>query len=146
MEQDGQWKTLLSGPFVQSRQGGSYRRSCRQNETETLSVKRSAKALSAKRKGPARNQVVILLDVVLSHEGVDGTVVGQVLDGLVDVILELGVALVNGNGVLLAGADLLDGLAGVELLGGQLAGNGAVGDYGVALSDCRALKHSVASL
>ena len=133
MEQGGQWKTLLRGPFVQSRQGGSYRRSCRQNETETLSVKRSAKALSAKRKGPARNQVVILLDIVLSHEGVDGTVVGQVLDGLVDVVLELGVALVDGDGVLLAGADLLDGLAGVELLGGQLAGNGAVGDYGVAL-------------
>ena len=110
MEQGGQWKTLLRGPFVQSRQGGSYRRSCRQNETETLSVKRSAKALSAKRKGPARNQVVILLDIVLSHEGVDGTVVGQVLDGLVDVVLELGVALVDGDGVLLAGADLLDGL------------------------------------
>ena len=133
MEQGGQWKTLLRGPFIQSRQGGSYRRSCRQNETETLSVKRSTKALSAKRKGPARNQVVILLDVVLSHEGVDGTVIGQVLDSLVDVVLELGVALVDGDGVLLAGADLLDGLAGVELLGGQLAGNGAVGDYGVAL-------------
>ena len=86
-----------------------------------------------KRKGPARNQVAILLDIVFSHEGVDGTVVGQVLDGLVDVVLELGVALVDGDGVLLAGADLLDGLAGVELLGGQLAGNGAVGDYGVAL-------------
>ena len=99
-----------------------------------------------KRKGPASNQVAILLDVVLSHEGVNGTVIGQVLDGLVDVVLELGVALVDGDGVLLAGADLLDGLAGVELLGGQLAGNGAVGDYGVALSDCRALKHSVASL
>ena len=140
MEQGGQWKTLLRGPFVQSRQGGSYRRSCRQNETETLSVKRSAKALSAKRKGPARNQVVILLDVVLSHEGVDGTVVGQVLDGLVDVILELGVALVDGNGVLLAGANLLDGLAGVELLGGQLAGNGAVGDYSVALIGLQSAK------
>lgn len=79
------------------------------------------------------NQVAILLDVVLSHEGVNGTVVGQVLDGLVDVVLELGVALVDGDGVLLAGANLLNGLAGVELLGGQLAGNGAVGDYGVAL-------------
>lgn len=77
--------------------------------------------------------MTILLDVVLSHEGVNGTVVGQVLDGLVDVVLELGVALVDGDGVLLAGADLLDGLAGVELLGGQLAGNGAVGDYGVTL-------------
>ena len=48
LEHRGQWKTLLRGPFVQSRQGGSYRRSYRQNETETLSVKRSAKALSAK--------------------------------------------------------------------------------------------------
>ena len=86
-----------------------------------------------KRKGPASNQVAILLDIVLSHEGVNGTVVGQVLDGLVDVVLELGVALVDGDGVLLAGANLLNGLAGVELLGGQLAGNGAVGDYGVAL-------------
>lgn len=106
-----------------------------------------------KRKGPprkterARTQSSInLLDAVLSHEGVDGTVIGQVLDGLVDVVLELGVALVDGDGVLFAGADLLDGLASVELLGGQLAGDGAVGDYGVALSDCRALKHSVASL
>ena len=48
--------------------------------------------------------------------------------------LSLGVALVDGDGVLLAGADLLDGLAGVELLEAvQLAGNGEVGDYGVAL-------------
>ena len=45
--------------------------------------------------------------------------------------LSLVLPLVDGDGVLLAGADLLDGLAGVELLGGQLAGNGAVGDYGV---------------
>ena len=93
-----------------------------------------------KRKGPARNQVAILLDVVLSHEGVNGTVVGQVLDGLVDVFLELGVTLVDGDGVLLAGADLLNGLAGVELLGGQLAGNGAVGDYGVALIGLQAVR------
>lgn len=55
------------------------------------------------------------------------------LKAWVDVVLELGVALVDGDGILLAGADLLDGLAGVELLGGQLAGNGAVGDYRVAL-------------
>ena len=117
-------------------------------------AKRDGNALRReKRKGPLRKterayaqSSIYLLDVVLSHEGVNGTVVGQVLDGLVDVVLELGVALVDGDGVLLAGADLLDGLAGVELLGGQLAGNGAVGDYGVALSDCRALKHSVASL
>lgn len=93
-----------------------------------------------KRKGPlrkterARTQSSInLLDVVLSHEGVNGTVIGQVLDSLVDAVLELGVALIDGNGVLLASADLLDGLAGVELLGGQLAGDGAVGDYGIAL-------------
>ena len=77
--------------------------------------------------------MTILLDVVLSHEGVNGTVVGQVLDGLVDVVLELGVALVDGDSVLLAGADLLNRMAGVELLGGQLARNGAVGDHGVTL-------------
>ena len=119
-----------------------------------MPAKRDGNALRReKRKGPLRKterayaqSSIYLLDVVLSHEGVNGTVVGQVLDGLVDVVLELGVALVDGDGVLLAGANLLDGLAGVELLGGQLAGNGAVGDYGVALSDCRALKHSVASL
>ena len=86
-----------------------------------------------KRKGPARNQVTILLDVVLSHEGVNGTVVGQVLDGLVDVALELGVALVDGDSILLTGADLLNRMAGIELLGGQLAGNGAIGNHGVAL-------------
>jgi ABC-type amino acid transport substrate-binding protein len=50
-----------------------------------------------KRKGPACNQVAILLDVVLSHKGVNGTVIGQVLDGLVDVVLELSVALVDGD-------------------------------------------------
>ena len=106
-----------------------------------MPAKRDGNALRReKRKGPLRKterayaqSSIYLLDVVLSHEGVNGTVVGQVLDGLVDVVLELGVALVDGDGVLLAGADLLDGLAGVELLGGQLAGNGAVGDYGVAL-------------
>ena len=76
-----------------------------------------AKARANTRKGPSRRERKgpdgykrgnKLLDVVLLHESVNGTVLGKLLQSLVDLLGELGVVLVDSDGILLAGADLLD--------------------------------------
>ena len=88
--------------------------------------------------------MTILLDVVLSHEGVNGTVVGQVLDSLVDVVLELGIALVDAYSspvlICLMVWQVLNCSAVSWLATERLVTTAS------PLSDCKALKHSVASL